>query len=55
MRIPSIADEPNEYLWSENVREALSGIDIIISCGTLPGEQITLLEEIPYRDAILRQ
>lgn len=54
MRILAIADEPNEYHWSENVREALSGIDMIITRGDLPGEQIALLEEIPYRDAILR-
>lgn len=43
MRIPSIADEPNEYLWSENVREALSGIDMIISCGDLPAEYLDYL------------
>lgn len=43
MRILTIADEPDRYLWSENVREALSGVDMIISCGDLPAEYLDYL------------
>lgn len=43
MKILTIADEPNEYLWGENVREALSGTDMIISCGDLPAEYLDYL------------
>ena len=30
MRILTVADEPDEYLWSTEVREALEGVDMII-------------------------
>lgn len=43
MRVLTIADEPNRYLWSENVREALTGVDMIISCGDLPAEYLDFL------------
>lgn len=43
MKILTIADEPNEYLWGDNVREALSGVDMIISCGDLPAEYLDFL------------
>ena len=43
MRILTIADEPNEYLWSSEVREALDGVDMIISCGDLPAEYLDYL------------
>lgn len=43
MRILTIADEPNEYLWGDNVSEALDGADMIISCGGLPAEYLDYL------------
>ena len=43
MRILTIADEPNEYLWGSGVHEALDGIDMIISCGDLPAEYLDFL------------
>lgn len=43
MRILTIADEPSEYLWGTDVREALDGIDMIISCGDLPAEYLDYL------------
>lgn len=43
MRILTIADEPNEYLWGADVREALDGVDMIISCGDLPAEYLDYL------------
>ncbi len=43
MKILTIADEPNEYLWGDNVREALGGVDMIISCGDLPAEYLDYL------------
>lgn len=43
MRILTIADEPNEYLWSSEVREALDGVNMIISCGDLPAEYLDYL------------
>ena len=43
MKILTIADEPNKYLWSAEVREALDGVDMIISCGDLPAEYLDYL------------
>lgn len=43
MKILTIADEPSEYLWGTDVREALDGIDMIISCGDLPAEYLDYL------------
>ena len=43
MKILTIADEPNKYLWSGEVREALDGVDMIISCGDLPPEYLDYL------------
>lgn len=43
MKILTISDTPNEYLWGDHVREALSGVDMIISCGDLPAEYLDFL------------
>ena len=43
MRILAIADEPSDRLWGELCREALSGIDLILSAGDLPAKYLSFL------------
>ena len=43
MRILAIADEPSDKLWGEHCREALSGIDLILSAGDLPASYLSYL------------
>ncbi len=43
MRILAIADEPSEKLWSERCRDALRGIDLVLSAGDLPASYLSFL------------
>ena len=43
MKILAIADEPSNRLWSEQCREALRGVDLILSAGDLPGTYLSYL------------
>ena len=43
MRIMVLADEPSNRLWGEHCREALSGIDLILSAGDLPSSYLSYL------------
>ena len=43
MRILAIADEPSERLWGGLCREALSGVDMILSAGDLPAKYLSFL------------
>ena len=43
MRILAIADEPSPRLWGELCREALRGVDIILSAGDLPAKYLSFL------------
>ena len=43
MRILAISDEPSERLWGERCREALSGVDLILSAGDLPASYLSYL------------
>ena len=43
MRILAIADEPSEKLWGERCREALRGVDLILSAGDLPSSYLSFL------------
>lgn len=43
MRIMAIADEPSPRLWGELCREALSGVDLILSAGDLPAKYLSFL------------
>ena len=43
MRILAISDEPSERLWSGLCREALSGVDLILSAGDLPPSYLSYL------------
>ena len=43
MRILAISDEPSDRLWSELCREALRGVDLILSAGDLPAKYLSFL------------
>ena len=43
MRILAIADEPSNKLWGDQCREALRGIDLILSAGDLPSSYLSFL------------
>ena len=43
MRILAISDEPSPRLWGDLCREALSGIDLILSAGDLPARYLSFL------------
>ena len=43
MRILALADEPSNRLWGDHCREALSGIDLILSAGDLPSSYLSFL------------
>jgi predicted phosphodiesterase len=43
MRILAIADEPSKRLWGDLCREALSGVDLILSAGDLPAGYLSFL------------
>ena len=43
MRILAIADEPSAKLWGDRCREALRGIDLILSAGDLPSSYLSFL------------
>ena len=43
MRILAIADEPSDRLWGDLCREALSGVDLILSAGDLPAKYLSFL------------
>ena len=43
MRILAISDEPSQRLWGELCREALSGVDLILSAGDLPSKYLSFL------------
>ena len=43
MRILAVSDEPSNRLWSERCREALSGVDLILSAGDLPAKYLSYL------------
>ena len=43
MRILAIADEPSQRLWGDLCRQALSGVDLILSAGDLPAKYLSFL------------
>ena len=43
MRILAIADEPSAKLWGAQCREALAGVDLILSAGDLPSSYLSFL------------
>lgn len=43
MRILAISDEPSPRLWGDQCREALSGVDLILSAGDLPSKYLSFL------------
>ena len=43
MRILAISDEPSGKLWGSQCREALSGVDLILSAGDLPSSYLSFL------------
>ncbi len=43
MRILALADEPSDRLWGDRGREALSGIDLILSAGDLPSSYLSFI------------
>ena len=43
MRILALADEPSGRLWGEQCKEALTGIDLILSAGDLPSSYLSFL------------
>lgn len=43
MRILAISDEPSKRLWGSLCREALAGIDLILSAGDLPAKYLSFL------------
>lgn len=43
MRILAIADEPSSRLWGELCRDALRGVDLILSAGDLPAKYLSFL------------
>ena len=43
MRILAISDEPSQKLWGSRCREALEGVDLILSAGDLPPPYLSFL------------
>ena len=43
MRILAVSDEPSQRLWGELCREALEGVDLILSAGDLPARYLSFL------------
>jgi len=43
MKILLLADEPDLRLWDHLDRKLLEGIELVISCGDLPGEYLSFL------------
>ena len=43
MRILAISDEPSQRLWGDLCRDALSGVDLILSAGDLPAKYLSFL------------
>jgi len=43
MRILALSDEPSPRLWGAQCREALSGVDLILSAGDLPPSYLSYL------------
>lgn len=43
MRILAISDEPSARLWGAHCREALEGVDLILSAGDLPSSYLSYL------------
>ncbi len=43
MRILAISDEPSGKLWGSQCREALAGVDLILSAGDLPSSYLSFL------------
>ena len=43
MRIMALSDEPSSKLWGDRCREALEGIDLILSAGDLPSSYLSFL------------
>ena len=43
MRILAISDEPSDKLWGDRCRDALSGVDLILSAGDLPASYLSFL------------
>ena len=43
MRILVLADEPSGKLWGDRCREALAGVDLILSAGDLPAQYLSFL------------
>ena len=43
MRILAISDEPSGKLWGSQCREALAGVDLILSAGDLPPSYLSFL------------
>ena len=43
MRILAISDEPSGKLWGSQCREALTGVDMILSAGDLPPAYLSFL------------
>ena len=43
MRFLAISDEPSPRLWGDQCREALSGVDLILSAGDLPSKYLCFL------------
>ena len=43
MRILAISDEPSGKLWGGQCREALAGVDLILSAGDLPSSYLSFL------------
>ncbi len=43
MRILAISDEPSAKLWGAQCREALEGVDLILSAGDLPSSYLSFL------------
>lgn len=43
MKILLLADEPDKRLWDHLDRRLLEGVELVISCGDLPGEYLSFL------------
>lgn len=43
MKILAVADEPSAYLWGPGARDALRGVDLILSCGDLDPHYLSFL------------
>ena len=43
MRILAISDEPSQKLWGSRCKEALEGVDLILSAGDLPPSYLSFL------------